>query len=102
MVNEDSTAVILAGLQVSSIVCYMAICHSCFIGQHDIRKTEDNLSSSSHSLMEPPGFAGKVSVLARQTSSFRSGIGKLAGDEPAKKDLMFKFRKTFIAEILAT
>lgn len=37
MMNEGSTAVILAGLQVSSTICYMATCHLCFIGQHDIK-----------------------------------------------------------------
>lgn len=43
MMNEDSTAVILAGLQVSSTICYMAICHLCFIGQHEMRTIgEDN------------------------------------------------------------
>jgi len=40
--NEDSTAVILAGLQESSTICYMATCHLWFIGQPDIRNIEED------------------------------------------------------------
>lgn len=41
--NEYSTAVILAELQVSSTICNVAICHLYFVGHHDIRNVgEDN------------------------------------------------------------
>lgn len=52
--------------------------------------------------MEAPGFAGKLSILARQIVSLRSGIGKSAGDEPTTRDLRFQFRKIPTAEILVT
>lgn len=43
--------------------------------------------------MEAPGFAGKLSILARQIVSLRSAIGKSAWDELATRGLKFQFRK---------
>lgn len=52
--------------------------------------------------MEPPGFADKLSNLARQNVSLRSRIGESAGYEPASRDLRFQFRKISTLQIFVT
>lgn len=41
--------------------------------------------------MKTPSFAGKLSILSRQIVSLKSGVGKSAGEELARRDFRFQF-----------